>query len=229
MLRLRHDSYLSGLARHLSGWLPDPEPAARAGGADFAQRLGDWLNVADAIALSSALPALEERRPALRGSAADQDLPAQLKSLRATLTASIRQHAQAGQGAADTEFALYLQRYLDQQRRMELAIDALRDHARQTLARVSPELARLAMLDALMARLLDGREQQLLAAVPGFLRRRFEQLRRAAEKTEDSSNTGWIDGFTRDFERVLLDELDLRLQAVSGLVEALAHSSGATA
>lgn len=231
--RLRHDFYRSQLADSLGRWLPEAVPAARAERADFAQRLGDWLNVADAIALSSGLPALEAPRPATaRGkparAAARQDLADQLASLRATLTASIRQHARAGEGGADTEFALYLQRYLDQQRRMELAIDAFRDHARQTLARSSPELARLAMLDALMARLFDGRERQLLSTVPSFLRRRFEQQRRrepAPDAAEDAAAPAWPGAFAREFEQVLLAELDARLRTVTGLVEAYARAA----
>lgn len=190
--------------------------------ADFARRLGDWLNVADAIALSSGLPALEAPVPAAAARnrpvpARDrQDLAGQLANLRATLTASIRQHARADGDGADTEFALYLQRCLDLQRRMELAIEAFRDHVRQTLAATSPELARLARLDALMARLLEPRERQLLSSVPSFLRRRHEQRRReVAGETASPS-------FAHEFEQVLQAELDVRLRTVTGMVEAYA-------
>ena len=189
--------------------------------ADVAQRLGDWLSVADAIALSAGLPVLEARVPAAtRGRPARardrQDLVGQLASLRTTLVASIRQHARDGGDEADTEFALYLQRCLDLQRRMELAIEAFRDHVRQTLATTSPELARLAKLDALMAHLLEPRERQLLSTVPSFLRRRHEQRRREAAKGAP------LLSFAREFEQVLLAELDVRLRTVTGMVEAYA-------
>lgn len=218
---MRQDLFRSPLADSLGRWLPEAPPVARA---DFAQRLGDWLNVADAIALSAGLPALEAgvSAPAARGRPARardrQDLADQLSSLRATLTASIRQHARADGDGADTEFALYLQRCLDLQRRMELAIEAFRDHVRQTLATTSPELARLAKLDALMARLLEPRERQLLATVPSFLRRRHEQRRREATKGAASLS------FAHEFEQALLAELDVRLHTVSGMVEAYADA-----
>jgi hypothetical protein len=225
------------LADLLGRWLPEEAPAAagREGGGDVAQRLAQWLHVGDAVALSVGLPKVEAARmPARRrgthGPAERQDLAEQLARLRATLAASIRQHARgaAGEGGDAPEFALYLQRCLDLQRRMELAIGAFHDHARQVLARTSPELARLAMLDVLLGQLLGGRERQGLASVPGALRRRFEQWQRGAagEGTGPADAEGPGAGFAREFEQVMLAELDTRLRLVSGLVEAYVRHTG---
>lgn len=186
---------------------------------DMAERLGDWLNVADAIALHSlhqTLPSVTTRRAAVKTGAAQAHVQAQaeLQRLRATLSQSITTPPQPPVDAADAEFAPHHQRCLDQQRRMEMGIDALRGHLRQTLAASSPRLAQLAALDATLDQMLGGREQRLLAGLPAFLKARFEQLRQAHPDA-------WPPLFEQDFQQALLAELDLRLQPVVGMIEAM--------
>ncbi len=183
---------------------------------DVGERLGEWLNVADAIALHAAhqsLPAIQTRRrsgPPVDAPAAQ----AALQRLRATLSQAIAAPPIHPVHAEDAEFAPHHQRYLDQQRRMEMAIDALRAHLRQTLAQASSRLAQLAALDAVLDQMLGGREQKLLAGVPAFLKTRFQQLRKADPQ-------GWPALFENDFQQTLRAELELRLEPVTGLVEAL--------
>ena len=95
-----------------------------------------------------------------------------------------------------------------------MAIDALRGHLRQTLAQATPRLAQLAALDAVLDQMLGGREQKLLAGVPAWLKARFEQLRQ-------SHPDDWPPLFEHELQQTLLAELDLRLQPLLGLVEAL--------
>jgi hypothetical protein len=105
---------------------------------------------------------------------------------------------------------------------MDMSIEALRAHVRQSLARASPRLAQLAALDAALDSLLVGaREQRLLAQVPAFLERRFEQLR-PADPTDDDDGR-WRTLFEQEFQAVLRAELDLRLQPVIGLLDALSN------
>ena len=201
----------SALVRQLAGWLPAPADAPRQ---DIAERLGEWLNVADAIALHSAhqaLPATRVRRSARK---APTDLQADLQRVRATLTQAFSASPQTPTTATDTEFAPHHQRYLDQQRRMEVAIDALRGHVRQTLAAASPKLAQLAALDATLEPMFGAREQRLLAGVPAFLKAHLAQLHQAQPEE-------WPPLFEQAFQQTLLAELDLRLQPVLGMIEAL--------
>ncbi len=182
---------------------------------DMAERLGEWLNVADAIALHSlhqTLPSVTARRAAIKTGAVEAR--AELERLRATLSQSIATPPQPPVDASDTEFAPHHQRCLDQQRRMEMGVDALRGHLRQTLAATSPRLAQLAALDATLDQMLGGREQRLLAGLPALLKARFEQLRQAHPDT-------WPPLFEQDFQQALLAELDLRLQPVVGMIEAM--------
>lgn len=208
----------SALVRHLSGWLPAPADLPRQ---DLAERLGAWLNVADAIALHSAhqsLPSTRVRRPAARKAA--PDLRADLLSVRVALTQAFSTPPQTPTLATDTEFAHHHQRYLDQQRRMEMAIDALRGHVRQTLATTSAALAQLAALDATLEPMFGAREQKLLASVPAFLKARLGQLQQAQPEA-------WPPRFEQALQHTLLAELDLRLQPVVGMIETFEHAGHA--
>lgn len=209
----------SALVRQLAGWLPTPEEPSRQ---DLAERLGGWLNVADAITLASAQqtpPARTAVRRPAQGQA-DADPRADLERVRSTLAKAIATPPHPPTDASDTEFALHHQRYLDHQRRMEMSIDALRGHVRQVLARRSPKLVQLAAMDAMLDQMLGGREQRLLHGVPAIVKLRFAQLRQSHPET-------WPALFEQDFQQVLLAELDLRLQPVMGMVDAFGQDADA--
>jgi hypothetical protein len=106
-----------------------------------------------------------------------------------------------------------------------LSIDALRDHVRQALSRASRALAQLAALDAVLDQMLGGREQKLLSTVPAFLERRFEQLcQRSQSGPEAAQSPGdGLDVFRQEFQQALLAELDVRLEPVKGMIEALSN------
>jgi hypothetical protein len=105
----------------------------------------------------------------------------------------------------------YRQRHLELQRQMEQMVGALRDHVRQAVSRVSPQLRQLAALDAAMEQVLAPREQATLPTAVTLLKRRFEQLRSA---------DGGTDAFAAEWRQALLAEMELRLEPVTGLVEA---------
>jgi hypothetical protein len=218
----------TALVRQLAGFLPAgavaPGDAARQ---DVAERLGQWLNVADAIGLSSAHAAIAAagrqaaRTPGHQATSAET-LQAELERVRAVLSQSITTRDarhQPDPDDLDTEFAFCLQRYQDQQRRLEMSVDALRTHVRQTLAQGTPRLAQLAALDAAMDQMFGGREQRLLNNVPGFLRARFMALRQAAAASDTPHDVHWLQGFETELEQTLLAELDHRLQPVVGMIE----------
>lgn len=218
---------------------------------DFAERLGEWLDVGDAITLSAALNCsvggLAPARPGEPAGVAAA-LSAELARLRCTLSESITTDgvfktgkvriklptpAAGATPESAAEFAPWHRYYQAHQRDMESNIGLLRTQVRAVLSDFSPALRQIAELDAAFVKVLSDRERSLLAIVPSLLERRFGQLRRAhlagmADTSADDPNQwlqpgGWLTAFCRDLQRVLLAELDLRLQAVIGLIEAFGN------
>ena len=209
----------------------------------FADRLGQWLDFADAIALFSALngstdaaggpataehPTLGGEFARVRGGLLDS---INTDGLLTPGKARIRLPAPAWHastpGAAD--YLPYHRYYLAHQRDMGAAIAPLRASVRAGLAQRSPALRQLATLDGVLDQALAPRERSLLANVPQLLGRRFEQLHqahRSALSTPDDPARwlqpgAWLHTFCQDMRAVLLAELELRLQPVAGLLDAL--------
>jgi len=198
---------------------------------DVAQRLGRWLDTLDTLKLSAAhqsITALAQGRASdgLPPGGADtlehafhQAQTAMVHAIAASVKAVTAAHT--GTGAAYSGYRL---RYLEQQRQMASQIGLLRAQVRQVLSKVSPSLRQLAYLDAAMDQLVGGREQRLLSTVPVLLERRFEQLRKAAGHGDDEGEgTGWLAAFGKEWQEALLAEMNVRLQPVVGLMEALSN------
>jgi hypothetical protein len=242
---LRKDFSRSRLVGLLSEWVPEEAPASRE---DFAQRLSQWLAVSDAITLRAAhqsIPPVAGGRPA-RSSA---DTPAATPStttaalgehvqrvrtgLVKAITASPSPSTRAPRerypappveaASPDDGFAPFQQRYLDLQRQMALQIEALQGQVRRALTKASPRLAPLAAFDAVLEQMLGAREQKLMGTVPQVLERRFEQLRARHSPEPDTGGPpqAWQQAFGKDMEAALLAELEVRLQPVTGMMEAL--------
>lgn len=203
---LRKDFSRSGLVRLLSDWAP---VAAQAPRQDIAQRLGQWLDVSDAITLRAAHQSIKSAAAvkllgAGAGARAGQAkvLEQELHRVRTALVKAIvagdvspvrngreRSHVPQPQAAPEpgAAFAPYQQRYLERQRQMALRIEALRGHVRHVVALASPRLGQLAAMDAALEQWLAGREQKLLGTVLGVLERRFAQLRKAQQFDGDAA------------------------------------------
>lgn len=136
-------------------------------------------------------------------------------------------------GAADAGYARWRQRHLELQRQMDLMIPPLREHVRHALAvHASLRLRQLAALDAVLEQVLAAREQKLLPTVAERMERRFAQLLAAHRQAVADSGQpdddpaawrrpgGWLEQFAREWRQLLAAELDLRLQPVTGLIEA---------
>lgn len=206
------------LARLLLQWGVAPVPAA-----PVAQRLGGWLGWADAIGLSQVLatPPAAGANAAARREALDW-AGAALERLQAELTGAFddallamesAQTAPEGVPLADL-LAPYRLHHTQQQRSMAARVATLRERLRPRLAEASGALARLAQLDAMFERAIAAQERPLLATLPALLTRRA-----ADHHTADPRR--WRARFWADLQRALRAELDLRLQPVQGLVEAL--------
>lgn len=186
--------------------LADPAIEGTAGPKQsFAERLGDWLTLGDAIALSGALGTGAGTPPADAAQASAGDIDARRKAARELAQAFARTRAAladsiAADGVSETErgaerarvkslfpppgasidgagdYLPYRRFHLALQREMETGIGQLRAGVRQALARHSPGLRRLAAIDAALGKALAERERDLLASVPHRLEKRFAQL-----------------------------------------------------
>jgi hypothetical protein len=202
-------------------------------GSSLSDRLSQWLGWTDAIALSTALasgaPASSGARAAL---ADEEDACAILRArLAKEITRDERREMEARnargrnriavQAPADeppADFADHRQRYVSLQQTMETDIGQLRGRLRAALAAHSPEMARLAVVDAVMEQALATRERSLLAQVPMLLGQHFERLKRAHA---DALPSSWVEPFRKDLQSALLAELEVRFQPVEGLLAAL--------
>lgn len=218
----------------LGRWDPAAAEPARQ---DVSEHVSRWVGVRDAITLDAAhraIQALPARWvPSRSATGAGTRLAAELQRVRQTLVQAIMappvppapprrgrfplplaETAAAPVAEPDGEaaFAPYRQHCIDLQRQMELRIDALRVHARAQLALVSPQLAQLAAMDAVMEQMLGDRTQKTLAALPGLLERRCARLRK--------QGAGGPDAWTGALQELLLAELETRLEPVVGLIEA---------
>ena len=194
----------------------------------FADRLSQWLGWADAISLSAALSG--SPATARSGAAADASTErAQCARVRSAAASAIAEDMRGAAMDTDTTtgFSPWRQRYLARQQAMATSIGALRGRLRETLATRSPAMARLAAVDAVMEQVLGAHEHRLLATVPALLEKHFKRLRPADPAPDAPDNPevqprAWLDVFGQDMQSVLLAELDIRLQPVEGLLEALA-------
>jgi len=184
-------------------------PESRQG---FADRLSQWFGWTDAISLSAALDGSAAAPGRARSPAGAERR--EVDGVRAALAKAI-----AERGAFASDFASHRRRYLARQQAMESAIGPLRGRLRAQLAAASPEMARLAALDVVMEQVLGAQEHRLLATVPGLLEKHFARLRQADES--DGGSGAWVDVFCRDMQGLLLAELDIRLQPIEGLLDAL--------
>lgn len=218
----------------------------------FAERLGEWLDFADAITLHAAHNASVSNSSAAHSgkpSVANDSVEEEFARTRTALVHSITTSCSPDAGeariklptpkpGADIEIAAayepYHRFYLAHQGEMELSMRSLRSNVRQALSMASATLAQLAALDAALDKILGVRERQLLSTVPLLLEKRFEQLRHThrqqladAQQTDDPAlwmQPGeWLARFCRELQGVLLAELDLRLQPTVGLIEAFSN------
>jgi hypothetical protein len=189
----------------------------------FAERLSLWLDWSDAISLSAALNGAGAPTPphaVAGGSPAANAVVEEFARVRADLVKSITTD---GLFTAATDNAMdflpYRRQYLAHQRTMAERIGPLRASVRAALSKRSPNLSRLAALDAVLDEALSARERHLLSHATPLLERRFESLRKSHHETP----TDWWPAYRKDMQHVLLAELDMRLQPIEGMMEAMGH------
>jgi hypothetical protein len=217
-------------------------PAAAVG-----EKLGLWIDFADAIALTRVLNANQREVPGKQAAQATT-LAQDFAAARASLERVVTKNGAAPSGRARADLALpaldaplddtrvyapFRRYHLAHQRDMENSVRSLRNKVRDGVAAASPALRQLAAVDAAFEGILGEREARLLANLPGLMEKRFNQLRKAHlqtrqdlapddDKPEQWMQPGaWLARFCTELQTVLLAELDLRLQPAVGLLEAL--------
>ena len=204
------------LARLLLPWGVPPVPLK-----PVAERLGAGLGWADAIGLSQVLssaPTTDRQDGAQArewASAALERLQSDMANAfdDALLARDAAEPAPEGVPLADL-LAPFRLHHGQQQRNMAARVVSLRERLRPYLAETSGALARLAQLDAMFERATANQERERLAGLPALLTRRAENHHAADQRR-------WRAPFWADLQRLLHAELDLRLQPVLGLIEAL--------
>ena len=221
---------------------------------DFAEKLGQWIDFADAITLCAVHNACTAIPPGTKSGArpvARRTIAQDFDRMRVVLENSIK--VSCSPNAGQTRLALpipkpgtpiedasayepYRRFHLAHQRDMELSVRLLRAKVREQIAKVSPRLKQLADFDAALDGILRDRENKLLLKVALRLNARFDQLLKAHQQTfasaqqEDSLDLwmkagSWLTRFCSEIQTVLLAELDLRLQPTVGLIEAFKHEN----
>ena len=225
---------------------------AHAPGAAFAEKLGQWIDIAGAIALRTTHTAGTDAAAAVSAAQPSHAaLAAHVAKVRAAVEATLGAAMTPGQSKGRNSLPLpkadlpvelaaafepYRRFYLAQQREMDLKTVPLRAKVREALATATPALRQLAAMDAALGQILADRESRLLATVPNQLEKRFKQLRSAhlhtLEQTQQDDQIAhwmkpgaWLARFCQELHSVLLAELDVRLQPTLGLLEALQHDN----
>ena len=219
---------------------------------DVGQRLGDWLDFRQAIALQGFIGAVDDPQAQPVRATARVDatvLRQRFAQVRAALEQSIAQGSVPAPGLPridmpQTELAHPidaktafdpLRRYsLGHQRQMDNIIRSLRAQLRGMLDKGATPHKRLAALDAIFENVLQEREARLLGQISLRFEKRFAQaikqhmklLAEAAQADEPAPRTAlWLAPLFDDMRQALLAELDLRLQPVLGLIEALTQDT----
>lgn len=192
----------------------------------LADQLATWMDWRDAVALSQVLATPPT-------AAAGSDLApvldwaqAALARLRTELASHFAERSLVGelQVAAEVPlsealapFRLHQQQ---QQRLLAARVATLRERLRAKLAEAGPRLARLAALDAVFEQALAARERQAQAALAAQLPQRAAALHPAPD---------WPARLWQTLQQALAAELEMRLQPVLGLIEALHDEIAAAA
>ncbi len=133
----------------------------------------------------------------------------------------------------------YLRLYTLHQSDMGYRVQKIRIRVREAISGRSSTLAQLAALDAALGDTLSVHTRKTFTVIPKLLGKRFQHLHNehqqirnehqqthASQEQDDNPELwvqtgGWLDKFYKEMQGLLLAELELRLQPVVGLIEAL--------
>lgn len=182
--------------------------------ADLAERLSQWLNPLDAIALHAEhrlIQASGADKAVLTLKSTSIKLDVEFRRLHRELLTSFaltktpptnrrqtRQQLPQAEANDDVQddvnddaapaYTPYRQHHHEQQRRMEKMIDSFRLRCRQVLAQSSLRHQQLAEVDTAMDQIFGKRERALLSKLPALMERRFKDLKAIQLKTSNATS-----------------------------------------
>lgn len=136
----------------------------------------------------------------------------------------------------DAAYEPYRKFYVRRQSELGKKIRILSSDIRAALSGLSPQCARLSLLDQGLSDILSARRQELFAVIPRLLGNRFRQLLDENWDTLPREPTakdlapwmkpgGWLGLFCVKMQQILLAEMAVRLLPVVGMVESLSDES----
>lgn len=207
----------------------------------FTARLGDLIDLSDSISISLAhgkLPPGGFKPGIVSARTAREDIRRIRTSMESAISRSFTPDGRPsrvklppldGPIPRDEQAARepYLKFYEAHQRDISFRCFNLHAQTREAVAGLSPELARLAALDAALGKTLAVHTREFFAVVPQVLARRFGQLfaqyrEKLGEHSEDRDSWAQLhDQFCRNMRALLMAELEARLLPVTGLIESI--------
>ncbi|MCG8612595.1 MAG: DUF3348 domain-containing protein [Pseudomonadales bacterium] len=209
----------------------------------FTDRLAGLVDISGSITLSDA-HSQSRRLEFVAESVSSETLQMSFAEVRTNLVKGILQSFVPGQRgmriklpkeerteeAEPLGFEPYHRFYAAHQRDMEAKVRRLHDQIRDQVAVISPELAKITILDRAFSDILQSYARKSLAVTPRLLGTRFRFLQREnkvrAEAREQSASKLWLTedtgliAFCHEMKTVLLAELEVRLLPVMALIEA---------
>lgn len=209
---------------------------------NFGERLGNLIDFSNSIILSAAHGELKGIDFEKRTHSAEKAKQEFLK-VRSTLVETIVKSTtlgsednriklpSAGSKTAQElkEYESFKRFYIAHQRAIDFKLEYLRLMLRDEVSGCSPKLAQLALLDTALDDTLMNHTRRFFSALPHLLEKRFTYLRDQyfteqanSQQPQDWYLEGaWLHGFAKELQSLLLAELEVRLQPVLGLLEAL--------
>ncbi len=207
---------------------------------NLAERLGHFVGVSGSMNLARGLRSLPTQAK-ITGSTSAEALQTLLFEQRARMIRVIVESFSAdtneGQNAVPSTatgvrvealktFEPYQRFYTTHQIEMAVSVKNLRIQMREALSGVSTAMHQLAELDKTLDDSLEAHARKLFNVSPKLLEQRFRSLLQQHAKDAEIEGEAWLELFYQDMRELLLAELDVRLQPVLGLLEALNEHEG---
>ena len=220
---------------------------------NLAEQLGRIVSLSDSISLSRSLGQLSRKvaenpsseAPAHVNAVQQHVLESREKMMRTIINSFADQTGSSGiqlpsvstgtKAEALKTYEPYQRFYSMHQAEMAGSIQALRLGVRASISGVSSDLRQLAELDQIINDSIAAHNGKLFNVTPKLLQQRFKELLSAHQQSQGSQDTtepldwlrpgAWLTVFYKELQELLLAELDVRLQPVLGLLEALNDAS----
>lgn len=212
----------------------------------FTERLGELIDLSGSISLSSMLGELPKTvfEPA---TISEDVIKVEFLRVRKLLVETIIDSFLPGSvssrirlpelkvdnsGKMLVAFEPYHRFYAIHQREIGAKVQKLRLYVRGAVSGLSPKLCQLSVLDAALDDMLSIQSRKSFLVVPKLLEKRFKQLLHEHQQIHTGDLDfddpelwmqagGWLEKYCGEMQGMLLAELDVRLQPVQGLIEAI--------